>query len=50
MENFATKKPDDYLISTGKGYTVKNFVNKVFKKVGINLIWKGERIKRSWYK
>ena len=26
------KKPDDYLISTGKGYTVKNFVNKVLKK------------------
>ena len=44
-ENFATKKPDDYLISTGKGYTVKNFVNKVFKKVGINLIWKGKGLK-----
>ena len=39
---FCNKKPDDYLISTGKGYTVKNFVNKVFKKVGINLIWKGK--------
>jgi len=39
------KKPDDYLISTGKGYTVKNFVNKVFKKVGINLIWKGKGLK-----
>ena len=39
------KKPDDYLISTGKGYTVKNFVNKVFKKLGINLIWKGKGLK-----
>jgi len=39
------KKPDDYLISTGKGYTVKNFVNKVFKKIGINLIWKGKGLK-----
>ena len=39
------KKPDDYLVSTGKGYTVKNFVNKVFKKLGINLIWKGKGLK-----
>jgi len=39
------KKPDDYLISTGKGYTVKNFVNKVFKKIGIDLIWKGKGLK-----
>tara|TARA_B100001057_G_scaffold65269_1_gene59013 strand:+ start:7454 stop:8488 length:1035 start_codon:yes stop_codon:yes gene_type:complete len=39
------KKPDDYLISTGKGYTVKDFVNKVFKKIGIHLTWKGKGLK-----
>ena len=39
------KKSDDYLISTGKGYTVKDFVNKVFKKLGIELIWRGNGIK-----
>lgn len=39
------KKPDDYLVSTGKGHTVKTFVNKVFKKIGINLIWKGKGLK-----
>jgi len=36
------KRPNDYVISTGKTYSVKEFVEKVFQKVGINIEWKGE--------
>ena len=37
-------KPDDFVISTGKNYTVREFVEKAFKIVGIDLIWRGEGI------
>ena len=36
------KKPDDYVISTGKAYSVKDFVIEAFKNIGISLIWKGK--------
>lgn len=36
------KKPSDYVISTGKSYTVKKFVEESFKYVGINIIWRGK--------
>ena len=29
MENYATKKPDDYVIATGSTYTVKQFIEEV---------------------
>ena len=35
-------KPDDFVISTGRQYTIKEFINIVAKKLGIPLIWKGE--------
>ena len=33
---------DDYVIATGEGVTIRDFVTKVFKKVGIELVWHGE--------
>ena len=39
------KKPTDLVISTGKQTTVKNFVNKVSKKLGMKIFWKGKGIK-----
>ena len=36
------KKSDDYVIATGKHYTVKEFINKVCKKLKIKLTWKGK--------
>ena len=38
------KKPIDLVISTGKQSTVKNFVNKVSKKLNMKLSWKGNGI------
>lgn len=38
------KKPDDYVISTGTSITVKDFVNKVLKKLGFHYKWVGSGI------
>ena len=43
------KKPKDYVIATGKHYTVKYFVNLVFKRLGLKIIWKGSGLKEKCY-
>ena len=44
VENVATKKPDDYVIATGKQYSVKQFIEESFKYFGIKILWQGEGI------
>ena len=39
------KKPSDYVIATGKSYTVKNFVEEAFKHVNIKIKWQGIGLK-----
>ena len=39
------KTPDDFVIATGKQYSVKQFVNFVSKRLDIKIIWKGKGIK-----
>ncbi len=41
------KKPDDFVIATGKQYSVKHFVNLVCKKLKIQIIWKGKGLKEQ---
>ena len=36
------KKPENFVISSGKTYTVKEFVNKAAKNFGYNLQWHGK--------
>ena len=36
------KKPDDYVISTSKSYTVKEFINLVCQELRIKIVWKGK--------
>ena len=36
------KKPQDFVIATGKQTTVKNFINKVAKKLDMKIFWKGK--------
>ena len=43
------KTPSDYVISTGKQYSVKQFVNLVLKKLSIKFIWKGNGINSKCY-
>ena len=39
------KKPSDYVIATGKSYTVKNFVEEAFKYIGRKIYWRGKGLK-----
>ena len=42
-------KPDDYVISSGKQYSVKQFVNLVLRELNIKYTWKGKDIKSKCY-
>ena len=41
------KKPEDFVISTGKQFTIKEFVNKVSKKLSMKIIWKNKGLKET---
>ena len=41
------KKADDYVISTGKTFTIKDFVNRAAKKMKFNIKWIGKGIKEK---
>ena len=41
------KKPGDYVIATGKQYSIKQFVNFTAKKLDMKIIWKGKGIKEK---
>jgi GDPmannose 4,6-dehydratase len=43
------KKPKDYVIASGKQYTVKYFVNLVCKILKLRIDWKGKGIKEKAY-
>ena len=38
------KKPEDFVISTGKQYSVREFVNTAAKYLGIHIKWKGKGV------
>ena len=40
------KKPTDYVVGTGKSYSVKQFLNKTAKQLGIKIIFKGKGLKQ----
>ena len=39
------KIPDDFVISTGKTYSIKNFINEAVKCLGMKCKWKGRGLK-----
>ena len=41
------KKPEDFVICTGKQYTIKQFINMVAKQLKIKLRWKGKGLKEK---
>ena len=43
------KTPSDYVISTGKQYTVKQFVNLVLNELNIRYVWKGKGINEKCF-
>ena len=38
------KKPDDFVLASGKAYSVREFVETAFSFAKINIIWKGKGI------
>ena len=45
-----SKKTDDYVVATGKQYSVKYFINLVCKILDIDIAWKGKMFKRNSHK
>jgi len=43
------EKPDDYVISSGENHTVREFIEKSFKYINIDIKWKGEGINEIGY-
>ena len=43
------KKPQDFVIATGKQYTVKEFDNLSAKKLNMPLLWKGNKVNEKAY-
>ena len=43
------KKPDDFVICTGKQYTIKHFINRVAKELNMKITWKGKGINEKGY-
>ncbi len=37
-------KPDDYVLATGETHSVRSFVERAFRRVGVDLEWKGEGV------
>ena len=43
------KTPDDFVIATGKNYSVKYFINIVAKELNMKISWRGKGIKEKAY-
>ncbi len=43
------KQPDDFVICTGKQYTIKQFINLVAQELNMKIKWKGKGIKEKAY-
>ena len=43
------KKPDDFVICTGKQYTIKQFINMAAKEINLKIKWKGKGLKEKAY-
>jgi len=41
------KKADDYVISTNKSYSIKDFINEAVKYYNLKIIWKGKGINQQ---
>ena len=42
-------EPDDYCISTGKQYSVRDFVDAAFKEIGVAVRWEGAGVDEKGY-
>ena len=43
------KRPDDFVIASGKQYSIKEFINKTAKRLNMQIFWKGKGMKEKGY-
>ena len=43
------KKPEDFVIATGKQHSVRDFINLVAENLDMNIIWKGKNLNEIGY-
>ena len=43
------KRPDDFVIATGKQLSIRQFINIVSKKLNMNIIWKGKGLNEKGF-
>ena len=43
------KKPDDFVIATGKQLSIRQFVNLVARKLNFNIVWRGKGISEKGF-
>ena len=43
------KSPEDFVICTGKQYSIKEFINLVSKKLNLKIKWRGKGVKEKGY-
>ena len=46
---FYNKKPDDYVIATGKTISVREFVNECCKYLNFKILWVGKGVNEKAY-
>ena len=40
-------EPDDYVVATGETHSVRTFVERAFREIGIDIEWKGQGIQEQ---
>jgi len=40
-------EPDDFVVATGENHSVREFVERAFKEVGITVVWQGEGVEEK---
>ena len=43
------EKPDDFVIATGETHTVREFTERAFRHIGVELVWEGEGVEEKAY-
>src|ERR1700742_1138699 len=41
------EKPDDYVLATGETHSVKEFVERAFAEIDVEIVWKGEGVNQK---
>ena len=49
MVNAPTKKPEDFVIATGKQYSVRDFINESAKNLNMKIEWRGHGVEEVGY-